>query len=930
MYADLRNLQRGVGMLAITALLTLAFVGSALGDESFILSKNADFSVSHRLYSIDDTLYMLVKTEDLDVSGIESNQFTLTPRGNGTPATGTFQNHLDGTFTAAFPLAQLQGATRSWIWSASLVDNDGREFHADADILVNGIVSATDVFEFRGVIETVSATEIVVSGHTILVDANTQVLSAQGGSLGLGDLQAGVKVTVTVKEDSAGNLLAVSIFVQGNDDGELETSGIIEEVSDTTIVVGGLTIFVDSTTVVRGRHGMMAGLSDLQVGVSVKLRARQLGNGEWLATEIQIRDQGEDQDHSASKVFGSIQEVGTDYIVVAGQRFEVDGDTEFEGFSALSDLSAGSRVKVEFEVMADGSLHARKIEIPEDEDEDHGDAEVEVRGTITVLTDSTLEVGGVTFVFTDSTQILGEDHRNLAASDLYSGLLVEVKGMRQADGSVVALRVKVEDDLKTEMEVKGFVEALTDTSFQVSGLWVQVTPQTIIVGRHDAQLSFSDIQVGVFVEAKLQAGLDSTLIAVRIKVKDIFGEDEVEMTGIIDSLASDAIVVSGRLFAVDANTVVLDQSKSPIDFASLSVGQMVKVKGRKTMDGGLVAVEIRLKKRIHAEAEVEGPISAIQGDTLEVAGIQIRIGPQTIFRGVSSAADLAVGQWVEIHYRSLADGSRLALRIKVKSTPGAEVEFSGAIEAISDTALTVAGVSVRVSVDTQIRAADGSTITLQDLNVGQTVKIHAAVVGDALVAREIQVRETTVIAAAIDAASGGSISLAGQQVSVDTQTLIVGRNNEPLTSDDLTPGSFVEVIAVSVTSGGLGKAAGGGTELAQRIEVKQAATVTGVGESTSTGSLPTVFNLQQNYPNPFNPSTTIRFDLATRSRVTLKVYNLLGQEVRTLLSAPMEAGSHQVVWDGHDNLGQAVASGVYIYRMAAGGQVQTRRMVLMK
>ncbi|MGH7455689.1 MAG: FlgD immunoglobulin-like domain containing protein, partial [bacterium] len=79
-----------------------------------------------------------------------------------------------------------------------------------------------------------------------------------------------------------------------------------------------------------------------------------------------------------------------------------------------------------------------------------------------------------------------------------------------------------------------------------------------------------------------------------------------------------------------------------------------------------------------------------------------------------------------------------------------------------------------------------------------------------------------------------------------------------------------------------------------------------------------------------SPSTTIRFMLKTRSQVTLKIYNLLGNEIRTLLSAPLTPGSYQAQWDGRDNLSRPVASGIYIYRMTADGQVQSRRMLLTK
>ena len=94
--------------------------------------------------------------------------------------------------------------------------------------------------------------------------------------------------------------------------------------------------------------------------------------------------------------------------------------------------------------------------------------------------------------------------------------------------------------------------------------------------------------------------------------------------------------------------------------------------------------------------------------------------------------------------------------------------------------------------------------------------------------------------------------------------------------------------------------------------------------------LPTEFALYQNYPNPFNPSTTIKYALKENADVVLKIYNILGQEVRTLVNAKQTPGFKTVVWDGRDNNGLPVASGVYIYRIQANDFVRNMKMVLMK
>ncbi len=90
------------------------------------------------------------------------------------------------------------------------------------------------------------------------------------------------------------------------------------------------------------------------------------------------------------------------------------------------------------------------------------------------------------------------------------------------------------------------------------------------------------------------------------------------------------------------------------------------------------------------------------------------------------------------------------------------------------------------------------------------------------------------------------------------------------------------------------------------------------------------FALDQNFPNPFNPTTTIRFALPEPGLVTVEIYNIMGQKVKTLISDNMEAGYHQVVWDATNDYGSPVASGIYIYRMTSGAFTEVKKMTLLK
>ena len=136
---------------------------------------------------------------------------------------------------------------------------------------------------------------------------------------------------------------------------------------------------------------------------------------------------------------------------------------------------------------------------------------------------------------------------------------------------------------------------------------------------------------------------------------------------------------------------------------------------------------------------------------------------------------------------------------------------------------------------------------------------------------------------------------------------------------------------------------GGTTTHVTRVEMMEAIALwlgvpggSGVedGSEEPAGALPKVFALDQNYPNPFNPQTSISFTVPGSEGdlvdVSLKVYSLRGRLVKTLVDNQQEAGYHTAVWDGHDEVGKKVSSGIYLYRLEAGEKIAVRKMVILK
>ena len=94
--------------------------------------------------------------------------------------------------------------------------------------------------------------------------------------------------------------------------------------------------------------------------------------------------------------------------------------------------------------------------------------------------------------------------------------------------------------------------------------------------------------------------------------------------------------------------------------------------------------------------------------------------------------------------------------------------------------------------------------------------------------------------------------------------------------------------------------------------------------------IPLITKLNQNYPNPFNPETTINYSLKENSKVSLNIYNIKGQKVKQLVSDQLSAGQHSVIWNGKNDNGKSVSSGIYFYKLKAGKYSKIKKMLLLK
>jgi hypothetical protein len=177
-------------------------------------------------------------------------------------------------------------------------------------------------------------------------------------------------------------------------------------------------------------------------------------------------------------------------------------------------------------------------------------------------------------------------------------------------------------------------------------------------------------------------------------------------------------------------------------------------------------------------------------------------------------------------------------------------------------------------------------------------------------------------------AAGHVTNMAGKPVE---QALVYATNSNRVTSSamtdaegyfviqGLTPGEYqLEVSRVEYNDGYSPKMVSVGSgEPMTTTEIQLTTATTEIEVGLNPQTVPATFSLEQNYPNPFNPTTTIYYQLPTPARVSIQIYNLLGQSIRTLTDELNPAGYHHIQWDGRDMLGNLVASGIYFYQMRA-------------
>jgi hypothetical protein len=913
--------------LVFTILLSLATFGLATQatSQSLQLSRNADFSTNDGLFVFSDILHAKVIAPQIDFFDIKDNEFRLKPSsGNDdNDVEGAFTNNFDGTYETQIPLSGIDRSQSSWEFRAKVRDDNKGRFEARITITIQNTPGAGDSLVVTAQILSLGANFLNLPGNTVFVDSATAILE-NGLPLPFISLQNGWKVTVFAERRNDGRLWATSIIVLERDNSgqEVETRGIIASIDSASIIVNNIKFIVVSSTEILDRENNRIGLASLKVGVFVEARGILSTNGDVIAKKIKIEDDdiGGDEIELVGHIDFILADSARQFISVKNTLFEINANTVLLGFDneaiKLSDLRVGELVEVKARTRAGQTPLAERIKR-----EDKNGEDIEIKGTILALGDSTLTVGQLTFHMTPNTIILDDNNQFIRFSDLRTGLIVEVRANAAANGTLVATRIKVEDGSVDQIEVKGFVDALTDSSVTISGLLFFVDSATVVIGEDGNTTGFEILQVGMLVEVRGDIGVSGKLHATQIKIED-FLQDEIEIRGAISALGTDSLLVTGITFFVDSATQITDRNGLPVGLQALVAGMIVEIRAD-LKEGRWVASRIQIEDRIDTVVEIRGKIDSLATNTIFMLSRKIATTNATIFLDRQNLpvtfAALVTGDFVEVKAQLLSDSSLVALRVKQEDNDDDEVELTGTIHALSQTSITVSGQVFSIDAATVFLDHTQQPVTIQQLHLGMVVEVKARKQSDGtFLAVRVQVENRRSITGFITALAGGTVAIQGISHSLTENSLISDSQNRIVNAQSLKVNQLVQVVARANQS----------RQEIIKIRIMAAGTTTGIDHEPS--AVITDFRLMQNYPNPFNPSTVIRFALPQADFARLVIYDLLGRRIRTLVDDARPAGEHEVIWDSRDDFGNLMASGVYFYRLEVNGLTRTRKLTLIR
>lgn len=548
-------------------------------------------------------------------------------------------------------------------------NNTVKALFISALLLFNTNLFAEDL-EVTGNITQLGNDWLVVQGYTFYVDQNTELRGPNGSIVQFSFYQLNDLVQVKGNNRGDGTYLATRVKLEDvpNNSNEIELTGYVSAKGTNSFDINGTTFLVDANTIFRGRRGNPFSFDMIQVGMLLEVKALLQTNGDFLATRVKAEDDN-NQHGNEVEVTGLIESKSTNSIIIGQWEFFVNSQTVILDRNNLligfSQLNVGDRVEVKAFKQLDNTFLAVRIKL-----EDNPQSQIEIKARIENIIGNDITVGGILFNTDSNTVFLDHNRMPTTISFFTAGMLVEVKGIKRQDGSHYASRVKMEDFINNEVEVKGTITELNSSSLTVAGITFDVDSSTKVFDHQNNPISYSSLQAGQLVEVKGVRTSSTSVKATRIKLEN---NEDIEIFGKITAINSDNIELNGLTIFVNANTLFLNHANQPISFSDLSIDNFVEVKMIRLPNSILLALRIKIEDSNNF-SKINGIAGIVNGNSIQLPSGVYSINAQTIIVDLNfnfiNASQISSGQPVIVWSATDASSNKTALQIRLlASTP---------------------------------------------------------------------------------------------------------------------------------------------------------------------------------------------------------------------------------------------------------------------
>ena len=671
-------------LLSLTALFTLIFLRNVNAQQhernTFIISSQQGADSSQTFFAENTKMYMWVYVNNLNVQNMKKAKWEIkNSNDDDMKFEGNFKNNMDGTFSSVFDLSKLPMGG-AWEIKAKLKDNNDHEAEFETrfyykDSMQDSSTEHDSEMEMEGTIRSIGQNELRVNNKTFYVNNRTQIKN-DDRVIDFSELQVGDFVKIKAYETLNGKLIAIKIKVKNKNDfdgQEIEIKGLITEINKDFIVINGYTFEITAQTIIEGNDDQILSVSDLHTGMPVKIKAQLLGNGKYVAIKIELKEFNAQV--SEFEIQGFIDSVGVNYIVISGQHIQVTSQTKIKindtENNHINNLHSGMFAEVKLTLMNDGRLMAKKIEI---ENEQYALQRIRIVGAIDSVGNDFIILENYTIYTDTNTVILSANFNPIGLKDLQKGQIVKVKGRVQADGSILAKRIKVRDLWMAYFKIEGIIQSLSSQSITVEGITFKTDSTTIVLNDDNNLITLNDLSVGQDVHIKARKSEDGSFVAFKIKVEETDTAD-INITGIIQALTIDSITVNDIRFYVTNKTEISNLQDKSVTLDSLTLGQVVELKGCVLNDGTYLAKKIEVEE----DPGLMNLNSALEGKSaysIFVAGTEYHLTNSTIVLDSNykkvSLNDLILGSNVTIWALSSDNESDWkVIQVQENSTAGA-------------------------------------------------------------------------------------------------------------------------------------------------------------------------------------------------------------------------------------------------------------------